>query len=237
MCLERIPCSDDDIGLKMHLNQVHYAKVHLIRLVEMCKAQYREERERWSLDNILEEVKETKEDEKRKRSRAKSGGFFGFIGRKDIMSGCLSNDAEAETNEVHCYLCQEQMKGCGYRRHLRNQHGVLFGMKEIMKSGGEITNKIYNNSSSAEEPRLRGENEEVEIFKTDADTVSEIVEMKYFHKKRKIRLRTPSQKIFSRKYKILNEEEGKYSVSILIYLPIKYFRTWIMNLCSLFIFT
>ena len=100
-------------------------------------------------------------------------------------------------------------------------------MKEIMKSGGEITDKIYNNSSSVEEPRVGGENEEVEIFKTDADTVSEIVEMKYFHKKRKIRLRTPS-----RKYKILNEEVGKSSMSILIYLLIQYFRAWIIILCS-----
>ena len=205
MCLERIPCSDDDIELKMHLNQVHSAKVHLISLVEMCKkAQEREEREGWSLDEILEEEIERKEAETRKRSRAKSGGLLGVMKRKDIISGCLNNDAEAETNEVNCYLCHEQMKGCEFSRHLRNQHGVIFGVKEIMKSGGEINN--YNNLRSDEEPRHGRKNEEVEILKTDADSVREIVEMKYFQKKRKIRLRTPSQKIFSRKYKILNEE-------------------------------
>ena len=57
-------------------------------------------------------------------------------------------------------------------------------------------------SSENEEP----EPEIPEIMRTDADTVKDLVEMKYFPKKKKIRLRTHTQKLFSKKYKVLIEE-------------------------------
>ena len=36
ICLERVPCSDDDIELKLHLFKIHSVKVHLKELVDMC---------------------------------------------------------------------------------------------------------------------------------------------------------------------------------------------------------
>ena len=52
ICLERIPCSDDDIELKQHLFKIHSVKVHLKELVEMCtQAEEREKREGWSIDD------------------------------------------------------------------------------------------------------------------------------------------------------------------------------------------
>ena len=63
--MERIPCSDDDIELKLHLFQVHFAKVHLKELVKMCKkAEEEEQREGWSLDDILEEERDRRESVK-----------------------------------------------------------------------------------------------------------------------------------------------------------------------------
>ena len=60
VCLERIPCSDDHIELKLHLFNFHSAKVHLKELVEMCtEAEEKEERDR---------------REAQERKRADSGG-------------------------------------------------------------------------------------------------------------------------------------------------------------------
>ena len=42
------------------------------------------------------------------------------------------------------------------------------------------------------------EEREPEMITTDADTVKELVEMKFLTKKRKIRFRTPQQRIVSR---------------------------------------
>ena len=206
ICLERIPCSDDDIELKMHLFTVHSAKVHLKELVEMCsEAEEREERKGWSLDDILEEERERKEAEKRRR--AESGGLMGIFRIKKRTLECFDNAAEAEMNDIDCFLCQEKLivKSSEYDEHLEKQHGVIFGLKEIKKAG-----KKHENIKSKDKTNIN-ENEEaadLEINGKDADLVKELVEIKYLPKKRKIRFRTPSQRLFCRKesYNILVEE-------------------------------
>ena len=203
ICLERIPCSDDDIELKLHLFKVHYVKVHLKELVVMCtEAEEREAREGWSIDDILEDERHRKESDKRKR--AESGGWIGILSRLNKRTPeCLDNNTEAEINVVDCFLCQEQLieKSCEYDKHLEKQHGVIFGAKEIKKAGGKVESvpisEEYNNEIDPVEQTVNV---------TDADTVKELVEMKYLPKKRKIRLRTPRQKLFSRKYQVLIEE-------------------------------
>ena len=45
------------------------------------------------------------------------------------------------------------------------------------------------------------------MITTDADTVKELVEMKFLTNKRKIRLRSPRQRLFSRKYQVLLNEQ------------------------------
>ena len=132
ICLERIPCSDDDIELKLHLFKVHSAKVHLKELVEICtKAEEKEERGGWSIDDVLEEERDRREAEKRKR--AESGGWM-VVFNKRKMPECLDNNKEAEINEVDCFLCKEILKSCEYDKHLKKLHGVIFGVKEIMKA-------------------------------------------------------------------------------------------------------
>ena len=46
-----------------------------------------------------------------------------------------------------------------------------------------------------------------DIIRTDADTVKELVEMRFLTKKRQIRLRTTPQRLLSRKYRVLIEDE------------------------------
>ena len=145
ICLERLPCSDDDIELKLHLFKFHFVKVHLKELVEMCaEAEEREEREGWSFDDILEEERDRREVEARKR--AESGGWMGIFCRNKRTPECLDNNTKAETNEVDCFLCQEIVKSCEYDKHLEKHHRVIFGLKEIKKAGE------MNESGSKEEP-------------------------------------------------------------------------------------
>ena len=178
ICLERMPCSDDDIELKLHLYKVHSAKVHLKELVDMCtEAEEREEREGWSIDDILEEVRDRKEAEE--RQRAGSGGWMVMFWKKKETSVCLDNNKEAENNEVDCFLCQMIVDDCEYKKHLEKQHGVIFGMKEIMGVGEKSP---YN-----EEPDHETGEAQPVIVRTDADTVKEMVEMKYLTK----RIRSP----------------------------------------------
>ena len=159
ICLERIPSFDDDRELKMHLFKVHFAKVHLKELAEMCKeAEEKENREGWNIDEILEEERERREAQERKR--AESGGWMVMFRKKKIPSECMDNE-EAENNEVNCFLCQQILKSCEHNKHLEKQHGVIFGAKEIMKAG----EKSQSSPINEEQPKIR----------TDADTVKELV--------------------------------------------------------------
>ena len=145
ICLERIPCSNDDIELKLHLFNFHSAKVHLKELIEMCtRAEEKEKREGWSIDDILEELRDRREAQERKRAESK-GWMVMF--RKKKMSECLDNNEEAEIKEVDCFLCQEIVNSSEYNKHLEKQHGVIFGVKEIMKEGGK-----YQSFQPDEEP-------------------------------------------------------------------------------------
>ena len=172
ICLERIPCSDDDIELKLHLFKCHSAKVHLKELVQMCKeAEEEEERKGWSMDDILEEERDRREAQE--RNRAESGGLMVLFRKKKIPE---CNDAEEEYNDVDCFLCQEKLivKNCEYYKHLERQHGVIFGVKNIMKVG-----KKYQSFQPNEEFHYETGEAESKIIRTDADTVKEMVEMKY----------------------------------------------------------
>ena len=132
ICLERIQDSDDEIELKLHLFKVHSVKVPLKELVEMCReAEEREEREGWSLDDILEEERDRREAEA--RERAKTGGWMGIFWRKKRTNECFDNNEEV--HEVDCFLCQDQLKSCDYNKHLEKQHVVIFGVKDIEKAG------------------------------------------------------------------------------------------------------
>ena len=94
------------------------------------------------------------------------------------------------------------MKSLEYKRHLEKHHGVIFGMKEIMKEGEKNQSFPPN-----EEPDQETRQPEPKTFRTDADIVKEMVEMKYLSKRRTMRLRSPRQRLFSRKYKVLSNEE------------------------------
>ena len=201
ICLERVPCSDDDIELKMHLFKVHSAKVHLKELVEMCtRAEEKEEREGWSIDDILEEERDRKEAQERKREESR--GWMVMFRKKESTSNCLDNNEEEEITEVACFLCQEIVKVCEYNEHLEKQHGVIFGVKEIKMAGDK-----YQKCPSNEEPDHETGEVEPEIVRTDAETVKEMVEMKYLSNKKRIRLRSPRQRFFSKKYKVLLNEQ------------------------------
>ena len=135
ICLERIPCSHGDMEeVKEHFIKVHSCKTHLEELVEMCiEAEEREEREEWRIDDILKEM----------RFRMK-------------MPECMDNNEKAEIKEVDCFLCQLIVKSCEYRKHLEKQHGVIFGVKEIMKAGEKyiLPNEEPNPEAEEAEPEV-----------------------------------------------------------------------------------
>ena len=165
ICLERIQIIDDGNELKLHMVRVHSVKAHLRELVEMCtEAEEREEREGWSLDDILDEERSRKE----------------FEARKKTPECCCNNgNAEAETTEVDCFLCQEKLKSCAYSKHLEKQHGVIFGVNAIKKA-----------SESNNEPCHRNAVAKLERDRTDADIVKELVEMRDLSENREIRTST-----------------------------------------------
>ena len=168
----------------------------------MCRSREEGGKGGWSLDDILEEERDRRDSQE--KMRAESGRWMGTFWRKKRTHECLDNMAEAEISEVDCFLCQEKLivKSCEYNKHLENQHGVIFGLKEIKKAGERDKIVVPN-----EELKNQNEEAEPEIFGIDADTVKELVEMKYLPKKKKIRFRTPTQRLFSRKYQVLVEEE------------------------------
>ena len=193
ICLARIPYSDGDMEeVKQHLINVHSAKDHLEELLEMCtEAEEKEEREGWSIDDTLEELRDRREAQERKR--AESGGWMMMFRKKKIQ--CLESN-----EEVDCFLCQEIVEDCEYNEHLEKQHGVIFGVKEIKNAGEK-----YQKCPSNKEPDPETGEAEPEIVRTDADTVKELVEMKYLsNNMKRMRLRSPRQ---SRKYKVLLNEQ------------------------------
>ena len=202
MCLERIPSADGNIEeFKEHLSNFHLAKHHLEELVTMCsEVEEKEEREGWSIEKILEEERER---ETSVRKSIESEGWLRIFIRGKTTD-CLDNNEEALHSNVICFLCQEKLICVeDYNNHLEIQHKLIFGVKEVR----ELIERYDGTFSCIDEQSHENEEVKPEIKQTDADTIKDIVEMKYLSKKRKIRLRTPSQKIFSpRKYRILIEE-------------------------------
>ena len=192
MCLKREPYSDDNIELELHYLKVHFVKIHLKELVEICtEAEEREEREGWSLDDILEEERVRREAEAKNRA---GGGCLGIFHREKRTPECLDNNAEVDG--VDCFLCQKQLKSCEYNVHLEKQHGVIFGVKDIKGAS-----KKYESVPVTEMPDHNNE-EDLEISRTDAVIVKELVEKKFSTKKRKIGPR----RLFSKNYQVLIEE-------------------------------
>ena len=54
---------------------------------------------------------------------------------------------------------------------------------------------------------------ELEVFRTDADTVKELVEIKFLAKKRNIRFRTPSQRLFTMNSEVLTDIDATTHVT------------------------
>ena len=143
MCLEYIPCSGGDTEkIKEHITTVHCAESNVDKLVEMCgEAEEREEREGWSLDDIIEEERERREAAEKKR--AESGGLMGMLrrrfGKYDGPVSSAGSNADSENVESNCFLCQEKfdLKSDVYKQHLEKKHMVIFGLKEIREYGGK----------------------------------------------------------------------------------------------------
>ena len=143
MCLENIPCSDGDTGkIKEHITKVHCAECNVEKLAEMCgEAEEKEEREGWSLNDIIEEERERKEAAEKKR--AESGGLMEMIRRKlgytDHPVSDAGSDSDPENVESDCFLCKEKfyLNSNVYNKHLEKKHMTIFGLKEIREFGEE----------------------------------------------------------------------------------------------------
>ena len=68
---------------------------------------------------------------------------------------------------------------------------------------------LQDNINTTQEPT------EPEVIRTDAETVKELVEMKFLAKKRKIRFRSPTQKLFAENSPILiDNDDTNYATEI-----------------------
>ena len=144
MCLEYIPCSDGDTEkIKEHITTVHCAECNVEKLAEMCgEAEEREEREGWSLDDIIEEEKDRREAAERRRTEA--GGLIGVLRRQlgkthSPSDSDARSNADAENVESNCFLCQRKfhLNSNVYNKHLEEKHMMIFGLKEIRDCGEE----------------------------------------------------------------------------------------------------
>ena len=141
MCLEYISCSDGDTEkIKEHITTVHCAECHVEKLVEMCGvAEEREEREGWSLDDIIEEEKERREVLERRK--AVSGGLMGMLKRHLGKADYTDSDAgsNVDPEKIYCFICKEKsfLNSDVYYAHLEKKHTVIFGLKEIRECGEE----------------------------------------------------------------------------------------------------
>ena len=143
MCLEYIPSSDGDTEkIKHHITTVHCAECNVEKLAEMCgEAEEREEKEGWSLDDIIEEERERREAAEKRR--AESGGLMGMLrrqlGKTDYQDSDGGSNADPENVESDCFMCKENLylDSNVYNKHLEEKHTVIFGLKEIREYGEE----------------------------------------------------------------------------------------------------
>ena len=169
MCLEKIPCSDDDIKLKIHLFKVHSSTVHLKELVKICtEVEEREESKGWSLDDFYEEDSDGRKAVARQKKEPGSWMSKEEKGTHETFD----NDAEADLCISECFLCDEKQtlkRSNEYSEHLEIQHKVIFGLKKIMNSEEiiQVNDNELENENEGKDP---------EFIMTDADTVKELVE-------------------------------------------------------------
>jgi len=143
MCLENILfCNGDTEKIKEHFITVHCAEYQVETLVEMCEeAEEREEREGWSLDDIIEEEKERREAAEKRR--AESGGLMGMLrrqlGKADFPDSDARNNADFEKYDRDCFMCNEKLylNRKVYKKHLEKKHMVIFGFEQIRECGEE----------------------------------------------------------------------------------------------------
>ena len=140
MCLEYVPCSDGDKNkLLEHITTVHCAECHVEDLAKICgEVEEREEREGWSLDDIIEEERDRRETADKRRAEA--GGLLGMLrrqlGKSDRPDCDAGSNADSEKVESDCFLCREKfnLNSNMYNKHLEKKHMVIFGFKEIRES-------------------------------------------------------------------------------------------------------
>ena len=136
MCLNNIPCYVGDTEkVKEHLTSVHCAECNVENLTEMCReAEEKEEREGWSVDDIIEEERERREVAEKRR--AEYGGLIRMLKRQVFKIECPESDAgstaDPENVERKCFLCQEKFHlNSVYNKHLEKKHMMIFGTKDI----------------------------------------------------------------------------------------------------------
>ena len=154
MCLEYIPSSDGDKKkLLEHITTVHCAECHVEDLAEICgEVVEREEREGWSLADIIKEERDRREAADKRRAEA--GGMMGMLrrqlGKSDRPDSGAESNADSENVESDCFLCREKfnLNSNMYNKHLEKKHMVIFGVKEIRESeeGEEHTCDIISNA-------------------------------------------------------------------------------------------
>ena len=152
MCLEYVPYSDGDTEkIKEHITTVHCAECNVETLVEMCgEAEEREEREGWSLDDIIEEKKERREAAEKRR--AESGGLMRMLrrllGNSDRPDRDAGSHAYPKNVESDCFLCLEKfyLHSNVYNKHLEEKHMMIFGLKEITESVDEEEEDGFDNT-------------------------------------------------------------------------------------------
>ena len=66
---------------------------------------------------------------------------------------------------------------------------------------------MQDNNTTSQEPT------EPEVIRTDADTVRELVEMKFLAKRRNIRFRTPTQRLIVRNSQVLIDNDATTHVT------------------------
>ena len=110
----------------------------------MCReVEEREEREGWSLDDIIEEERERREAAEKRRTEA--GGLMEMLIRQLAKSDRPDSDAGSNSNsknvESDCFLCQKKLyiNSNMYNKHLEEKHMTIFGLKEIRNCEEEET--------------------------------------------------------------------------------------------------
>ena len=128
MCLEYVPCSVGDTEkIKHHITTVHCAECNVEKLAEMCgEAEEREEKEGWSLDDIIEKERERREAMEKRRLESRAEQLI-------KMFRCNSDPVNVESD---CFLCKENSNM--YNMHLEKKHMIIFGLKEIREYGEEV---------------------------------------------------------------------------------------------------